>query len=72
MGHAFVAVGFLALVMAYKAYRRYTGISLADVPGPESPSFFMGMSIPFLLVHHCLRALNREYEGALPRAGSRS
>ncbi|OAX35974.1 cytochrome P450 [Rhizopogon vinicolor AM-OR11-026] len=42
MGHAFVAVGFLALVMAYKAYRRYTGISLADVPGPESPSFIMG------------------------------
>ncbi|OJA08989.1 hypothetical protein AZE42_09936 [Rhizopogon vesiculosus] len=44
MGPVFVAVGFLALVIAYKVYRRQTGISLADVPGPESPSFIMGMS----------------------------
>ena len=42
-----VAVGFAVLAIVYRVYRRYTGISLADVPGPESPSFIMGTSIPF-------------------------
>ncbi|OAX35978.1 cytochrome P450 [Rhizopogon vinicolor AM-OR11-026] len=44
MDRVFGAVGFLILVIVYRAYRRYTGISLADVPGPDSPSFMMGMS----------------------------
>ncbi|OJA15903.1 hypothetical protein AZE42_11499 [Rhizopogon vesiculosus] len=42
MDPVFSAVGFLVLVIVYRVYRRYTGISLADVPGPESPSFMMG------------------------------
>ncbi|OJA08713.1 hypothetical protein AZE42_07090 [Rhizopogon vesiculosus] len=42
MNPVFVAVGFTTLAIVYRVYRRYTGISLADVPGPESPSFFMG------------------------------
>ncbi|OAX39240.1 cytochrome P450 [Rhizopogon vinicolor AM-OR11-026] len=37
-----VAAGFVTLVIAHKVYRRYTRISLADVPGPESASFIMG------------------------------
>jgi hypothetical protein len=41
------AVIFTSLGVAYRLYRRYTGISLADVPGPESASFFMGMYISF-------------------------
>ncbi|OAX39518.1 cytochrome P450, partial [Rhizopogon vinicolor AM-OR11-026] len=42
MNPVFVAVGFTTLAIVYWVYRRYTGISLADVPGPESLSFFMG------------------------------
>src|SRR5882757_3955763 len=42
-----VAVGFATLAIIYKIYRRYNGISLSDVAGPESPSFIMGMSTPF-------------------------
>ncbi|OJA11405.1 hypothetical protein AZE42_12467 [Rhizopogon vesiculosus] len=37
-----VTIGFATLVIVCMVYRRYTGISLADVPGPESPSFIMG------------------------------
>ncbi|OAX35971.1 cytochrome P450 [Rhizopogon vinicolor AM-OR11-026] len=37
-----VAVGFATLAIIYKIYRRYNGISLSDVAGPESPSFIMG------------------------------
>ena len=32
-----------AAAATYAAYRRYTGISLDDVPGPENPSFIHGM-----------------------------
>ena len=35
------ALGGSAAV-TYAAYRRYTRISLDDVPGPESPSFLYG------------------------------
>ncbi|KAJ8585151.1 cytochrome P450, partial [Rhizopogon salebrosus TDB-379] len=38
----FVAAGFTTLVIVYRVYRRYTRISLADVPGPKSASFIMG------------------------------
>ncbi|OAX37779.1 cytochrome P450 [Rhizopogon vinicolor AM-OR11-026] len=37
-----VTAGFAAAVIVYSIYRRYTGISLADVPGPEPASFIMG------------------------------
>ncbi|KAG1737832.1 cytochrome P450 [Suillus paluster] len=37
-----VAASFAALVVIYGVYRRYTRISLADVPGPDSTSFIMG------------------------------
>ena len=36
------ALGGTAAVV-YAIYRRYTGISLDDVPGPENPSFLHGM-----------------------------
>lgn len=42
MGPIFVAAGFVALAIVYEVYRRYSRISLADVPGPESASFVMG------------------------------
>ena len=32
-----------AAAAAYAVYRRYTRISLDDVPGPENPSFLYGM-----------------------------
>jgi hypothetical protein len=41
----FVAAGFTTLVIVYRVYRRYTRISLADVPGPKSASLIMGTSI---------------------------
>jgi hypothetical protein len=44
MGLIFVPAGFVALAIVYGVYRRYSRISLADVPGPESASFVMGMS----------------------------
>jgi hypothetical protein len=67
-----VAVGFAVLAIVYRVYRRYTGISLADVPGPESPSFIMGTSIPFYWFSLSpISVVIREYEGALPRTGSR-
>ncbi|KAG0708519.1 cytochrome P450, partial [Suillus ampliporus] len=46
MDHVFVTAGFAALVIVYRVYRRYTRISLADVPGPDSASFITGMYIP--------------------------
>ncbi|KIK40787.1 hypothetical protein CY34DRAFT_763985 [Suillus luteus UH-Slu-Lm8-n1] len=42
MGSIFVAASFVALAIVYGVYRRYSRISLADIPGPESPSFMMG------------------------------
>ncbi|KAG2153139.1 cytochrome P450 [Suillus clintonianus] len=42
MDLVFVTTGFAALVIVYAVYRRYSHISLADVPGPESASFIMG------------------------------
>ncbi|KAG1737830.1 cytochrome P450 [Suillus paluster] len=42
MGPVFVTAGFAALVIVYGVYRRYTRISLTDVPGPDSASFIMG------------------------------
>jgi len=42
-----VAAAFAGLLIVYRVYHRYTRISLADVPGPESTSFMMGASIPF-------------------------
>lgn len=42
----YVAVSFAAVVIVYWVYRRYTRISLADIPGPEPASFLMGISIP--------------------------
>ncbi|KAG1751043.1 cytochrome P450 [Suillus lakei] len=42
MDPVFVTAGFGALVIAYEVYRRYSHISLVDIPGPESASFFMG------------------------------
>jgi hypothetical protein len=53
MDHVSVAVGAAALILVYAVYRRYTSISLADVPGPEPASFIMGMSVPFCWVFHC-------------------
>jgi hypothetical protein len=55
MGSIFVAASFVALAILYGVYRRYSRISLADVPGPESASFMMGVSslscwIPPLLI----------------------
>jgi len=47
MDPVLVAIICAALVIVYKVYRRYTGISLTDVPGPVSPSFIMGTS-PFV------------------------
>ncbi|KAG1802508.1 uncharacterized protein BJ212DRAFT_1285710, partial [Suillus subaureus] len=38
----FITAGFAALAIVYGVYRRYSHISLADVPGPESASFIMG------------------------------
>ncbi|KAG0708534.1 cytochrome P450 [Suillus ampliporus] len=42
MNSVFLTTGFAALVVVYGVYRRYTRISLADVPGPDSASFIMG------------------------------
>ncbi|KAG1856005.1 cytochrome P450 [Suillus subalutaceus] len=42
MDPVFIAAGFVALAIVYGVYRRYSHISLADVPGPESASFIMG------------------------------
>ncbi|KAJ8594234.1 cytochrome P450 [Rhizopogon salebrosus TDB-379] len=42
MDRVSVAVGAAALILVYTVYRRYTSISLGDVPGPESASFIMG------------------------------
>jgi len=48
-----VAAGFASLVVVYTAYRRYVGISLADIPGPEPASFLMGMLISFCSTSAC-------------------
>jgi hypothetical protein len=45
MDHISVVAGFAISLIIYGVYRRYTRISLADVPGPQSASFIMGMSI---------------------------
>ncbi|KAG1839922.1 cytochrome P450 [Suillus subalutaceus] len=42
MDSVFITAGFAALAIVYGVYRRYSHISLADVPGPESASFIMG------------------------------
>lgn len=42
MSPIFVATGFVTLAIVYGVYRRYSRISLADIPGPESASFMMG------------------------------
>ncbi|KAG1836808.1 cytochrome P450 [Suillus subalutaceus] len=42
MDSVFITAGFAALAIVYGVYRRYSHISLADVPGPESASFTMG------------------------------
>ncbi|KAG1820586.1 cytochrome P450 [Suillus subaureus] len=42
MDPVFIAAGFVVLAIVYGVYRRYSYISLADVPGPESASFIMG------------------------------
>ena len=30
----------------YTAYRKYSRISISDVPGPESKTFLLGTSVP--------------------------
>jgi hypothetical protein len=71
MDPVFVAAGF-ALVIVYRVYRRYIRISVADVPGPESPSFIMGMSVSVkLLVFSIANVTIREFERALSRTCSR-
>jgi len=48
------AASFASLVVVYTVYRRYAGISLADIPGPEPASFLMGMLISFCSTSaHC-------------------
>lgn len=42
MDPVFIAAGFVALAIVYGVYHRYSHISLADVPGPESASFITG------------------------------
>lgn len=42
MDPVFITTGFAALAIVYGVYRRYSCVSLADVPGPESASFIMG------------------------------
>ncbi|KAG1824493.1 cytochrome P450 [Suillus subaureus] len=42
MNPVLITAGFTALAIVYGMYRRYTHISLADVPGPKSASFIMG------------------------------
>ncbi|KAG1836307.1 cytochrome P450 [Suillus subluteus] len=42
MDSVFITAGFAALAIVYGVYRRYSHISLADIPGPESASFIMG------------------------------
>ncbi|KAG1824688.1 cytochrome P450 [Suillus subaureus] len=42
MDPVFIAASFAALAIVYGVYHRYSRISLADVPGPESASFVMG------------------------------
>ncbi|KAJ8592655.1 cytochrome P450 [Rhizopogon salebrosus TDB-379] len=42
MDHISVVAGFTISLIIYGVYRRYTRISLADVPGPQSASFIMG------------------------------
>ncbi|KAG1827233.1 uncharacterized protein BJ212DRAFT_1311086 [Suillus subaureus] len=53
MDPVFITAGFVTLVIVYGVYCRYSHISLADVPGPESASFIMGMSILSLAGSHC-------------------
>jgi hypothetical protein len=31
------------LSLLYLIYRKFTRISLSDIPGPKNPSFFVGM-----------------------------
>ena len=49
MGPLLFSAAFTALLaISYRAYRRYTRISLTDVPGPEPESFIMGKCVfPF-------------------------
>ena len=42
MDHAQLAALGGAAVVTYAVYRRYTRISLDDIPGPENPSFLHG------------------------------
>ena len=47
-----------AVAVIYGVYRRYSGISLDDVPGPENPSFLHGTSHSYrqrLLSSQCAR-----------------
>ena len=69
MDPVLVAIICAALVIVYNVYRRYTGISLTDVPGPVSPSFIMG-TLPLLILSFADVAI-RKHEGARPRAGRR-
>jgi hypothetical protein len=72
MDHIPVAACFAILLIIYRVYRRYTRISLADVPGPESASFIMGIRISLLLVLSLADvATIREFERTLSRTGSR-
>lgn len=43
-----------ATAATYAVYRRYTRISLDDVPGPENPSFLHG-TLPFRLSEVTIR-----------------
>ncbi|KAJ8585149.1 cytochrome P450 [Rhizopogon salebrosus TDB-379] len=42
MDYIFIAACFAALVIVHRVHRRYTRISLADIPGPKPASFLMG------------------------------
>ena len=50
------AVGLLTLLVVYSIYRRLSRISIADVPGPTSDSFILGMHTKFMAENNVNRA----------------
>ena len=70
MDPVFFAAAFTALVVVYRVYCRYTRISLADVPGPDSASFIMGVFL-CICVFSIIYVVIRESERGLSRTSSR-
>jgi len=66
MNGNYILLSLTAACGLYTLYRKYSGISISDVPGPEPKTFLLGMSVAspysgFLITDMIRQAIAKSY-----------